>query len=155
MDETRGLEERLAFFTAREEFERKKLDAKSLFYKNKCAVAKNSKHRWRTLNFLLGRATKSTNCETLVYEAKNINIHSDIANTFFTKVGSLNPFDEIPTSITPNWLRFHTVSPPIVLKLLSTLNVSKSAGPDELAPEFLRKVTPIFIYQPLTHLFNA
>ncbi len=159
---TRGLEERLAFFRVREDFERKKLDAKSLFYRNKCAVAKNSKDRWRTLNFLLGRATKSTSCKALVYEGKNICMQSDIANTFnsfFTKIGSLNPLqrklslDKILASCTSNGFRFHTVSPPTVLRLLSTLNVSKPAGPDELAPEFLKKVA-IYIYQPLTHLFN-
>ncbi len=159
---SRGLEEKLAFLSERQKFEKEKMEAKSLFYKHKCMAAKNSKNRWRVINRLLGRTTRFPNCETLVYDGKTINKHSDIANvfnTFFTRVGGPTlerknlDLSEILASCSLDGFRFHTISQHSVLKLLNTLNVSKPAGPDELPPEFLKKIA-IYIYQPLTHLFN-
>ncbi len=114
------------------------------------------------INHLVGKTTKTSSCEALVYDGKTIRKQSDIANIFnifFTGVGRIDTqqkkpaFSEILPNSNPDGFRFGRISPHLVLQLLTTLNISKPAGPDELSPEFLRKVA-IFIYQPLTHLFN-
>ena len=159
---TRRLEDETAFFTIREEFQSKQVEDKSLFYRNKCAAIHNPRKRWQTINNLLGRSSKTINCETLTYNGKTTSQAPEIAstlNTFFTEVGKINKsrkkisLPEILNCCDPNGFCFQTVSPQKVLKLLKTLDISKPAGPDELSPELLRKVA-IFIYQPLTHLFN-
>ncbi len=159
---SRGLAEKTDFLRKKHDLESKKLDVKSSFYKNKCTAACDSKSRWRVINDLLGKTAKSSSCEALIYNGKTIRKHSDIAdvfNNFFTRVGDVNLkrkkmcLSKILASCNLEGFRFHPVSPNSVLKLLTTLNISKPAGPDELSPEFLRKVS-IYIYQPLTHLFN-
>ena len=159
---TRILEDKTAFFEIRKEFRSKQIEAKSLFYRNKCAVIHNPRKRWQTINNLLGRSCKTVNCETLTYNGKTTSQAPEIANalnTFFTEVGKINKsrkiisLPEILNSCDASGFCFHAVSPQHVLRLLNAMDLSKPAGPDELSPEFLRKIA-IFIYQPLTHLFN-
>ena len=89
----------------------------------------------------------------------NSSISSDVLNKFFQNVAvspshqPANSFSLLTADNNESSFSFSEVSVDTVLRLLSSLNVQKSTGPDGLSARYLKEIA-VEIVTPLIHLYN-
>lgn len=91
--------------------------------------------------------TSNTNNTANTNNTNNTNNTDDMNNTNNTNNNYTNNTDNMAN------LNTITIEPQEVLKMLNSLDVNKSCGPDDLPPKIL-KLVALLIYEPLTILYN-
>ena len=121
-------------------------------------IARQPRKVWRQLNYALGRK-----------QASNISCLKKNDSTIITKTGDIanelaNHFSNLPQkscgakqlSINPveTSFQFAEIPEDVVLKALSSIDVTKATGPDGISAKLLRMTSPA-IARSLTALFNT
>ena len=125
------------------------------------------KGTWKVLNDLMNRKSKSTQIREIRHTptelATNPKDIADLLNVTFTEIGNklASEIPEPPSGIsfktylskTNTSFRLLEIDPSRVLKLLTTVDLGKATGVDQISNKLLKIAAP-HIYLPLANLFN-
>ncbi len=131
-------------------------------YVSKCIQTKTSRDRWKLVKQLLKEpCAKVCNIESLCLDGKTAVSRKDIANMMNAFLGDIGrvkrtskSLKEIISICPREGMELKLLTELYILKLLRSINTNKPAGHDDIHPVFL-KLSALYIYQPLTHIFNT